>query len=138
MEKRGTYRPETGKRSKLEEQFSYLLQTLSIAEQYETKKIKYLVPESSHTYIIDFSLPNGIDIECKGFLRDVDERRKYELIKRQHPEIDLRFVFANPDKKISRTSMNHGDWATKVGFKWCGIKDKDVIAQWTKEAEQCK
>jgi Phage endonuclease I len=40
-----------------------------------------------------FELPGGIYIECKGYLRDED-RRKLELIRDQHPALDLRIIFA--------------------------------------------
>jgi len=131
--KNGRPRPGSGKRSRLEEQFSKILSDAGSVESYESDKIKYVVPASSHTYLIDFTLPNKIAIECKGFLRDVDERRKYELIKEQHPELDLRFVFAEPAKKITRTKMNHADWANKVGFPNCGIRDVEIINEWIKE-----
>ena len=129
MKKHGKLRP-TGKRSKLEDTFSQILQDIGAAEHYEEEKLKYVVPSSNHIYIVDFVLDSGIRIEVKGYLRDVDERQKYELIKEQHPEIDLRFVFADPDKKITRTKMTHGSWAEKVGFKYCSIKDIDIIKEW--------
>jgi hypothetical protein len=132
IEKNGKLRP-SGKRSKLEETFSQLLAKLDCKEYYEVDKVKYIVPASNHTYLVDFTLPNKIQCELKGYLRDVDERRKYELIKEQHPEMDLRFVFAEPTKKISRTKMTHASWAEKAGFKWCGIRDVDTIQDWIKE-----
>lgn len=121
---------ESGKRSKLEERFSSVLELLGCPERYEEVKVSYTVPASKHTYLVDFVLPNNIFIEVKGYLRDYDERHKYELIKEQNPGIDLRFVFENPDKKISRTTMTHGSWAEKHGFKYCGVADIEVINNW--------
>ena len=137
MYKRGTKRP-SGKRSKLEDQFATILTESGVPEHYEVKKLKYVIPATDHNYLVDFSLENGIDIECKGYLRDSDERWKYELIKEQYPEVDLRFVFANPDKPISRTKMTHADWCDKVGFKWCGIKDTETIKEWANEPNRRK
>lgn len=132
MRKNGRIRV-SGKRSALEDRFSTVLAELGIDEQYEVKKVKYVVPESNHTYLVDFVLPNGICIEVKGYLRDAEERKKYILIKEQHPEVDLRFVFDNPDKPITRTKMTHATWCDKEGFKWCGVRDYDIIKQWTSE-----
>ena len=132
MIKRGKIR-ESGRRSKLEDDFATLLKQLKIPEHYEETKLKYIIPQSEHTYTVDFTLPNHILLECKGYLRDVEERQKYELIKEQHPDKDLRFVFANPNKPISRTKMTHGSWAEKVGFKYCSVNDSDIIKEWSKE-----
>ena len=117
----------------MEDDFSDILTDLGIPLIYEKDTLKYVVPASNHKYIIDFTLPNRIFIECKGYLRDYDERHKYQLIKEQHPEADIRFVFANPSKPITRTKMTHASWATKFGFLWCSVYDKDTIRKWANE-----
>ena len=117
----------------MEDDFSDILTDLGIPLVYEKDTLKYVVPASNHKYIIDFTLPNRIFIECKGYLRDYDERHKYQLIKEQHPEADIRFVFANPSKPITRTKMTHSDWADKFGFKWCSVFDKETIKNWSNE-----
>jgi hypothetical protein len=131
MRKNGGLR-DSGKRSRLEEKFAAILEEAGIEQEYEVKKIKYVVPESNHTYLIDFS-PLKLNIEVKGLLRDYDERHKYQLVKEQHPDLDLRFVFDNWEKKVPGTKMSHKTWAEKLGFKCCDIRDKEIILGWLQE-----
>ena len=120
-------------RSKLETVIVDLLNEYQATWDYEVTKISYKVPESDHKYIVDFTLSNGILLEGKGWLKDHDERRKYLLIKAQHPDLDLRFVFANPNKFCGGTKMTHQQWADKNGFRWCSIHDTEQIQSWLKE-----
>lgn len=120
-------------RSRLEIDVVRILSETNIPWEYEKSKLKYSIPESQHTYIVDFTVGNLL-LEGKGRLEDYAERKKYELIKEQHPEIDLRFIFADPDKIVGGTKKTtHKDWATKVGFQWCSVKDKATIQSWIKE-----
>lgn len=135
MKRRGKLR-ESGHRSKLEDTFASILEETQTDKYYEVIAVPYIVPESKHKYKIDFTLPNGIQIEVKGYLRDHDERYKYKLIKEQHPEIDLRFVFGNINKLVPGTKMSHADWAKKLGFPFCDIKDKEQIISWIKEKKE--
>lgn len=121
------------RRSRLEERFEVILKEFDVTYDYEVTKIPYVIPESNHNYTVDWSLINGIHIETKGYLSEHSERRKYVLIKEQHPNIDLRFVFDNPTKLCGGTKMTHAAWATKYGFPWCGIKDVEQIRSWVKE-----
>lgn len=120
-------------RSKLEIKISDILNECTKDWQYEVTKIPYTIPESSHNYTVDFTLPNGILLEGKGYLSDHRERYKYVLLKEQHPDLDLRFVFDNINKLCGGTKMTHGAWAEKYGFKYCSIKDTEQIRTWIKE-----
>lgn len=103
---------------------------------YEVSKVKYVVPESNHTYTVDFTVGN-ILLEGKGRLADFAERRKYELIKQQHPNIDLRFIFGDPNKIVGGTKKTtHADWAIKNGFQYCSVKDTEQIKSWIREAKK--
>ena len=83
---------------------------------YETVKVKY--QREPQTYTPDFVLPNGIIIEAKGRLTATD-RTKMILVKEQHPDLDIRFVFQNAKVKLTKSSKTtYGDWATKHGFQW--------------------
>lgn len=124
----------TKRRSKLEENFEYLLNDLEVKYKYEDTKLTYIVPESKHTYLIDWSLPNNIYVETKGYLSDHKERSKYILIKEQYPNLDLRFVFMDCNKLCGGAKYSHGTWATKNGFKYCSIKDYEIIKEWLNEA----
>ena len=122
------------RRSKLEENFEYLLNDLQVQYKYEDTKLTYSVPESKHTYLIDWALPNNIYVETKGYLSDHQERTKYLLIQQQYPELDLRFVFGDCNKLCGGTKYSHGTWASKHGFLYCGIKDMEIIKQWVQES----
>ena len=121
------------RRSKLEERFETILQEFGVTYEYEVTKIPYTIPESYHVYTVDWTVLNGKLIETKGYLSDHAERRKYVLLKEQHPELDLRFVFDNPNKLCGGTKQTHGAWATKQGFRWCSIKDVEQIKAWINE-----
>ena len=120
-------------RSKLEIKLGEMLTDYDVNWLYETSKIKYIIPASNHMYTADFTLPNGILLEGKGVLADYQERTKYVLLKQQNPEIDLRFVFDDPNKKCGGMKMTHSEWAIKHGFKYCGIRDIEQIRSWAKE-----
>ena len=126
---------EKKRRSKLELRFEEILKELEVEYGYEVTKIPYKVPESNHHYTVDWSIQNGLLIETKGYLSDHTERRKYVLLKEQHPGLDLRFVFDNPNKLCGGTKMTHAKWAEKYEFKYCSIKDVEQVAAWIKERD---
>lgn len=126
---------EKRRRSKLELTFEQILKDSKADYEYEVTVIPYIVPESKHNYTVDWTLPNKILLETKGYLSDSQERNKYILIKQQYPEIDLRFVFANNDKLCGGMKTTHAQWATKNGFKYCSVKDTETIKQWIKESK---
>lgn len=121
---------ERKRRSKLEMKFEEILIENQAEYDYEVTKISYTVPESKHTYTVDWTLLSGLLIETKGYLSDHQERNKYVLLKQQYPSLDLRFVFDNPNKLCGGTKYSHAKWADKYGFKWCSIKDTDQIKTW--------
>src|SRR5574343_837617 len=115
---------EKKRRSKLELKFEEIIKEFDVAYDYEVTKIPYTIPESNHNYTVDWTFINGLLVETKGYLSDHKERYKYVLLKQQHPDLDLRFVFDNPNKLCGGTKQTHGAWATKYGFKWCSIKER--------------
>jgi hypothetical protein len=118
-----------GYRSGLEDRISEQLKELSVQFKYEEFKIKYEVNES-RTYTPDFELPNGIIIESKGRFVSAD-RKKHLLVKKQHPLLDIRFVFSNSKAKISKGSKtSYGDWCDKNGFLYA---DKLIPEGWINE-----
>ncbi len=126
---------EKKRRSKLELTFEDILKEGKAEYDYEVTKINYIVPESKHVYTVDWTLPKNILLETKGYLSDSQERNKYVLIKQQFPGIDLRFIFANNKKLCGGMKTTHEAWAIKNGFKYCSIKDKDVIQSWIQESK---
>lgn len=127
---------EKKRRSKLELKFEEILKDFEVEYDYEVTKIPYTIPESKHTYTVDWTLLNGMLLETKGYLSNHQERYKYVLLKQQHPDLDLRFVFDNPNKLVGGTKMTHAKWAEKYNFKWCGIKDVEQIHSWVKERDE--
>ena len=118
-----------GYRSGLEDRISEQLKSLKVPFKYEEFKIKYEVNEV-RTYTPDFELPNGIIIESKGRFVAAD-RKKHLLVKKQHPELDIRFVFSNSRAKISKGSKTTlGMWCDKHGYLYA---DKLIPEEWIKE-----
>lgn len=116
-----------GYRSGLEEVVDSTLKQRNIDGEYEKHKIKYTVPATDHTYTPDFRLPNGIFVETKGRFV-VEDRKKHVLIKKQHPELDIRFVFQNSKNKIRKGSpTTYADWCIKHGFIYA---DKTIPQEW--------
>lgn len=97
---------------------------------YESVVILYDKPARTSRYTPDFPLPNGIIIETKGRFVTAD-RQKHLLVKAQHPDKDIRFVFSNANAKISKQSKTtYAMWCDKNGFKYA---NKSVPPAWIKE-----
>ncbi|RPJ55446.1 MAG: endodeoxyribonuclease [Dehalococcoidia bacterium] len=120
-----------GWRSGLEEEVAKELDDKGVAYEYEKLTLHYTVPAKNHKYTPDFELlSNGIVVETKGRFVTSD-RQKHLLIKAQHPNIDIRFVFSNPNQRISKLSRTtYGMWCDKNGFKWAA---RSVPDEWLKE-----
>ena len=86
---------------------------------FEKLKIEYEKPARKAKYTPDFRLlDNGIIVETKGRFMTAD-RQKHLLVKAQHPQHDIRFVFSNPNQRISKQSAtNYAMWCEKHGFKF--------------------
>ena len=119
-----------GFRSGLEESIANKLTSKGVGFVFEELVINYTKPEKPARYTPDFVLENGIIIESKGrFL--TEDRQKHILVKAQHPEHDIRFVFSNSKTKISkRSATTYGMWCEKHGFLYA---DKDIPDAWLKE-----
>lgn len=117
-------------RSGLEDKVAADLTAKGVGFTYEGLKVPYVQPETSHRYTPDFQLPNGIILETKG-LFSLEDRRKHLLVREQHPDLDIRFVFsrsATPIRKGSPTT--YGDWCKKNGFLFA---DKLCPQEWLDE-----
>ena len=118
-----------GFRSGLELDISEALKEKGIDGEYEQHIIAYTKPATNHKYHPDFKLPNGIFVETKGRFLTAD-RKKHLLIKEQHPELDIRFLFTNSRARISKASKTtYADWCDKHGFKYA---DKIIPDSWLK------
>lgn len=119
----------TDYRSGLEESVQEDLRLASIDAEYETIKIEW-EDLCYRKYTPDFLLPNGIIIETKGQFTAKD-RRKHVLVKKQHPHLDIRFVFTRSKSKLSKKSnTTYADWCIKEGFLY---SDKKIPEDWLVE-----
>lgn len=104
-------------RSGLEKDVAAELSKRQSRVRYEELKIEW-VDLRYRTYTPDFVLDNGIIVETKGIF-DSEDRRKHLQVKKQHPNLDIRFVFTNGKAKLYKGSKTtYGDWCTRNGFKW--------------------
>lgn len=119
-----------GYRSGLEEDLAADLNQRGIKFTYEKLKISWL-DSQVRTYTPDYHLlDNGIIIESKGRFVSAD-RRKHKEIKKQHPDLDIRFVFSNSRAKLYKGAKStYGDWCDKHGFLY---SDKQVPQKWIDE-----
>ena len=104
-------------RSGLEEEAAAFLKSRQKKVEYEKLKIEW-EDLKYRTYTPDFELDNGIIIETKGIFSPAD-RRKHLEIQRQHPKLDIRFVFSNAKSKLYKGAKSrYCDWCDQKGFKW--------------------
>ena len=112
---------------RLDETLASELEARGINFKFEPYKISFLQPQKRRTYLPDFLLDNGVLVETKGRFTTAD-RQKHLLIKEQYPEMDLRFVFQNPNGRISKKSKTtYAMWCDKHGFKWA---KKTIPKEW--------
>lgn len=116
-------------RSGLEDQVAAFLSDKQKEVRYEQLKIEW-ADFRYRTYTPDFVLDNGIIVETKGKF-DVDDRHKHLEIKKQHPELDIRFVFSNSNARLYKGSKTtYAEWCEKNGFLWA---HRVVPLTWLKE-----
>ena len=116
-----------GFRSGLEQDNANHLRRHNVDYDYEQYKIKFI--SKARTYTPDFRLANGVIIETKGRFIPSD-RAKHLLIKEQHPELDIRFVFSNSNQRLSKASkQTYGGWCERHGFLYA---DGLVPVEWMK------
>lgn len=123
-----------GFRSGLEDTVNDILKENGKSFSYESEKISYIQPQTKHNYTPDFVL-NKIDgnkmyIETKGRWVKTD-RLKFDLIFEQYSDIDIRFVFQNPNAKLYKGSKTtYAQYCDKKGWRWA---KKEIPDDWLKE-----
>ena len=118
-----------GYRSGLEKTISLFLSDNKYTFDYETIKIEW-EDLCYRTYTPDFILHNGIIVETKGRFV-VSDRRKHFAIQKQHPKLDIRFVFTNSKAKLQKGAKStYGQWCEKYKFKY---SDRVIPEVWLKE-----
>lgn len=102
---------------------------------YECEKIAFVKPAKTAKYNPDFIITkrdgSKMYIEAKGRFLTAD-RQKHLLIRDQHPELDIRFLFQNANGKIGKTSnTTYAKWCESKGFKYA---DKSKLPkEWLQE-----
>jgi ribosomal protein S26 len=118
-----------GFKSLIESDNASKLRNWRIDHEYESFRIPWL---TTHHYLPDFVLHNGIIIEIKGKFVAAD-RRKHLEVRKQHPDLDIRFVFQRPMNKLYKKSKTtYGEWADKNGYKWA---ERWIPKEWTEEPD---
>ena len=116
-------------RSGLEREVAEYLKDKQSKVRYEVLKIEW-EDLRYRTYTPDFILDNGIIIETKGIF-DSEDRRKHLEVRKQHPELDIRFVFSNSMAKLYKGSKTrYCNWCDKNGFIWA---HRVIPEEWLKE-----
>jgi hypothetical protein len=114
-------------RSGLEDKIAAQLDEAGVEYTYEKVKLPYSIP---HTYNPDFQLANGIIVEGKGLFTSED-RTKHLAVKKQHPHLDIRFVFTRSASTLYKGSKStYATWCEKHGFKYA---DKLIPPEWLAE-----
>jgi predicted nuclease of restriction endonuclease-like RecB superfamily len=123
-----------GYRSGLEDNLKIQLSEAKKKYSYESEKISYIQPEKKRSYTPDFILTkkdgNKMYIESKGRWV-LEDRKKHELIKNQYPDLDIRFVFSNPNTRINKKSKTtYANICDKFGWKY---SKKTIPQEWLDE-----
>lgn len=131
-------------RSGLESRIAGELNDLKVLYRYEPMdgKIDYVLPSTNHTYTPDFVITTKsgkqIIVETKG-IWDYADRNKHLLIRQQHPDKDIRFVFSRSKSRIRKGSATtyadicegRGRGIFK-GVRW-PYADKTIPNEWLEE-----
>jgi hypothetical protein len=143
---------ENAYRSSLEKNIADELDAAGIKYDYEDITVEYEVPARTAKYKPDFPIRDtNIIIEGKGHFggkasfrgrifnmteNSARERHKFALLKEQHPELDIRFVFSRASAPIYKGSKTtHAKWATDHGFKW---SHKTIPPEWIDDMKKAQ
>ena len=104
-------------RSGFEADFARDLHDRRIKASYEPDRIQYVPP--TRTYTPDFFIKDhDFYVETKGLFSSED-RAKHLLIQNQHPDLDIRFIFMNSKKRLSKKyKKTYSQWCDKHGFTY--------------------
>jgi len=111
------------------------MDTWNIEWEYEPEKFEYVLPGRRYTPDFKVTRSDGTTFmaEYKGYLRPED-RTKMVAVQQSHPDLDIRFIFGNAKKLITKGSKTtYGMWATKHGFPWA---EKTIPDEWLWTAEE--
>lgn len=91
------------------------LNSRKVSFTYEELTLPYVLHGNYHP---DFVLKtSGIVVEAKGVL-DRESKRKMIAVRKQYPDLDIRFLFMEAKKKVPGTKQTHAQWADRNGYPW--------------------
>ena len=125
-----------GFRSRSEKKLATQLVDADVPFEFESRVIHWIEPEKARKYTPDFILQKRgggeMIIECKGRWVTAD-RLKHKHLKKQYPDLDIRFVFDNPNQKLYKGSKTtYAKYCEKNGFVYSPLK-KEIPAEWLEE-----
>ena len=123
--------------SKAERDFAAWMDEWRITWFYEPESFKYVLPDRKYTPDFKVARNDGsyFYVEFKGWLRPED-RTKMKAFKASHPNVDVRFVFLNANKPITKNSKTtYAMWAEQHGFMWAQKEIPDEWL-WTEDGEE--
>lgn len=104
-------------RSGAEEKFANYLREKRVFHFYEPHKLSYII-EEERVYTPDFFVPDrSIYFEVKGFFSPTD-RKKMLLVKKSHPDKDIRMIFQQDNRISKRSETRYSDWCKKNGITY--------------------
>lgn len=123
-----------GYRSGLEDKVGQQITTAGLPLLYETDRVEYTWPARQSKYTPDFKLPKPggfYYVETKG--RWVtNDRAKALLLHKQHPDIDIRYVFSNQRAKLYKGSLTTYEmYSQKHGLTYA---NKWIPQEWLDES----
>jgi hypothetical protein len=104
-------------RSRLEAEVARKARSNKIPLEYEPFDIDFVQPAKKRKYKPDFVLQNGVIVEVKGRLTLAD-RQKMVMVRDQHPELDIRFVFKTDNWLTNAKKNKYSDWCEANGFQY--------------------
>lgn len=112
--------------------FAAGLDNLGATWMYEPEKLRWSPPFRKYTPDFKILRHDGsfFFVEYKGYLKPAD-KTKMRAIRKQYPDLDIRFVFQNAKKPSYKGSKStYGDWARKNGYLWA---DGSMPKAWLEE-----
>ena len=116
-------------RSGLEKRIADDLTNQKCKFKYEPLSVSYTITSK---YTPDFVLDNGVIIEAKGFFRK-EHQKKHREIKKQHPELDIRFVFSNINSRVQGSKLTCAKWCERYNFKYA---QESIPIEWIEHVKK--
>jgi hypothetical protein len=120
--------------SKAETIFAIDMDERALNWMYEPERLDWIPPARKYTPDFKVMRRDGsfFFVEFKGYLRPND-KTKMKAIRKQYPDLDIRFVFMNANKPSYKgAKTTYGMWAEKNGYIWA---EKVIPEDWLNETQ---